>query len=55
LEPVIIPAHYEPLPIIPIPLSPIGQSPLISSEKADEHELLPGETVMVIPSISGPP
>ena len=53
LEPVIIPARYEPLPIIPIPLSPVGQSPL-SSEKVDEHELLPGETVMVIPSSSGP-
>jgi hypothetical protein len=42
------------LPIIPIPLSPVGQSPVISRETADEHELLPGETVMVIPSSSGP-
>jgi hypothetical protein len=54
LQPVIIPVHYEPLPIIPIPLSPVGQSPVISRETADEHELLPGETVMVIPSSSGP-
>jgi hypothetical protein len=53
LEPVIIPAHYEPLPIIPIPLSTLGQSPLTTSEPADEHELLPGKTVMVIPSSSG--
>jgi len=55
LQPVIIPARYEPLPIVPITLSPVVQSPLISSETADEHELLPGKTVMVIPSSSGPP
>jgi hypothetical protein len=53
LEPVIIPARYEPLPIIPIPFSTLGQSPLTTSEPADEHELLPGKTVMVIPSSSG--
>ena len=53
LEPVIVPVHYEPLPIIPITLSPVVESPPPTSEPADEHELLPGKTVTVIPSSSG--